>query len=259
MGEAELGMPFDIHTGGIDHREIHHPNEIAQNQAYRGCGGLDHAEHSGARLWMHNNFLIDRGGKMSKSSGEFLRLQLLVDRGYHPLAYRLMCLQAHYRSELEFSWDGLAAALTRLKRLVMAAAPVRAAEASEPADRRLVDLLTKFEAAISEDLNTAVALTLLEETAAMKKIDAGQKRAALEAMDAVLGLDLLTIERTDLRVRPKAATIAEDDIEAALARRKEARAAKDFAASDTLRDELIAAGVEVMDGDPLGWDWRLDN
>ena len=258
MGEAELGMPFDIHTGGIDHREIHHPNEIAQNQAYRGCGSLDCAEHSGARMWMHNNFLIDRGGKMSKSTGEFLRLQLLVDRGYHPLAYRLMCLQAHYRSELEFSWEGLGAALTRLKRLVMAAVPVREAEAAEPADRRLTDLLAKFDAAVSEDLNTAVALTLLEEAAAMKKIDAGQKRGALAAMDAVLGLDLLTIGRADLRVRPKAATITEGDIEAILVRRKEARAAKDFAASDALRDELIAAGVEVMDGDPLGWDWRLE-
>lgn len=258
MGEAELGMPFDIHTGGIDHREIHHPNEIAQNQAYRGCGSLDCAEHSGARMWMHNNFLIDRGGKMSKSTGEFLRLQLLVDRGYHPLAYRLMCLQAHYRSELEFSWDGLGAALTRLKRLVMAAAPVRDADTAEPADRRLTDLLAKFDAAISEDLNTAVALTLLEEAAGMKKIDVGQKRATIAAMDAVLGLDLLAIDRSDLRVRPKAATIAEDEIEAVLARRKEARAAKDFAASDALRDELIAAGVEVMDGDPLGWDWRLD-
>jgi cysteinyl-tRNA synthetase len=73
----------------------------------------------------------------------------------------------------------------------------------------------------------------------------------------VLGLDLLTIDRADLRVRPNAATIGEDEIEATLARRKDARAAKDFAASDTLRDELIAAGVEVMDGDPLGWDWRL--
>ncbi|HWT42709.1 MAG TPA: cysteine--tRNA ligase [Sphingopyxis sp.] len=259
MGEAELGMPFDIHTGGIDHREIHHPNEIAQNQAYRGCGSLDCAEHSGARMWMHNNFLIDRGGKMSKSTGEFLRLQLLVDRGYHPLAYRLMCLQAHYRSELEFSWEGLGAALTRLKRLVMAAAPVRDAEASEPDDRRLADLLAKFDAAMSDDLNTAVALTLLEETAAMKKVDAGQKCAALAVMDAVLGLDLLTIERADLRVRPKTAAIGEDDIEATLVRRKEARAAKDFAASDALRDELIAAGVEVMDGDPLGWDWRLSN
>jgi cysteinyl-tRNA synthetase len=258
MGEAELGFPFDIHTGGIDHREIHHPNEIAQNQAYRGCGGLDHAEHSGARLWMHNNFLIDRGGKMSKSSGEFLRMQLLADRGYHALAYRLMCLQAHYRSELEFSWEGLGAALTRLKRLVMAAAPVRDAEAAPVTDRRLTDLLAKFDAAVSDDLNTPVALTLVEEAAAMKKIDAGQKRAALSAMDAVLGLDLLTIARADLRVRPTAAAITEADIEAILTRRKEARAARDFAASDALRDELIAAGVEVMDGDPLGWDWRLE-
>ena len=253
MSEALLGFPFDIHTGGIDHREIHHPNEIAQNQAH-SC-----STDSGARMWMHNNFLVERSGKMSKSSGEFLRVQLLIDKGYHPLAYRLMCLQAHYRSELEFSWEGLGAALTRLKRLVMAAAPVRDAEAAEPADRRLTDLLAKFDAAMSDDLNTAVALTLLEEAAAMKKIDAGQKRAALTAMDAVLGLDLLTIERADLRVRPKTAAIGEEDIEAILTRRREARAAKDFAASDALRDELIAAGVEVMDGDPLGWDWRLSN
>lgn len=258
MGEAELGMPFDIHTGGIDHREIHHPNEIAQNQAYRGCGGLDHAEHSGARMWMHNNFLIDRGGKMSKSAGEFLRLQLLADRGYHPLAYRLMCLQAHYRSELEFSWDGLGATLTRLKRLVMAATPVRDAANADVTDRRLTDLLAKFDAAMSDDLNTAVALTLLEEAVAMKKVDAGQKRAAVAAMDAVLGLDLLTLDRADLRVRPKAAAITEEEIETTLARRKDARAAKDFAASDALRDTLVAVGVEVMDGDPLGWDWRLE-
>jgi cysteinyl-tRNA synthetase len=252
MSEALLGFPFDIHTGGIDHREIHHPNEIAQNQAH-SC-----SDASGARFWMHNNFLVERSGKMSKSSGEFLRVQLLVDKGYHPLAYRLMCLQAHYRSELEFSWEGLGAALTRLKRMVMAAATICDVEAVEVADRRLTDLLAKFDAAMSDDLNTAVALTVLEEAAAMKKIDAGQKRGALAAMDAVLGLDLLTIDRADLRVRPKAAAIGEDEIEATLLRRKEARAAKDFATSDTLRDELIAAGVEVMDGDPLGWDWRLE-
>lgn len=253
MSEALLGFPFDIHTGGIDHREIHHPNEIAQNQAH-SC-----SDASGARFWMHNNFLVERSGKMSKSSGEFLRVQLLIDKGYHPLAYRLMCLQAHYRSELEFSWDGLGAALTRLKRLVMAAAPVRETEAIEVADRRLTDLLAKFDAAMSDDLNTPVALTLLEEAAAMKKIDAGQKRGALAVMDAVLGLDLLTIDRTALRVRPKAATIAEDEIEAILAHRKDARVARDFAASDALRDQLGTAGVEVMDGDPLGWEWRLDN
>ena len=80
----------------------------------------------------------------------------------------------------------------------------------------------------------------------------------IATVDAVLGLNILKMDRSDLRVRPKAATITEDEIEATLARRKEARAAKDFAASDALRDELIAAGVEVMDGDPLGWDWRLE-
>ena len=98
MSAELLGHPFDIHTGGIDHREIHHPNEIAQNQAH-SCG-----PDTGARIWMHNNFLVDRRGKMSKSTGDFLTLQALVDRGYHPLAYRLLCLQAHYRSELEFTW-----------------------------------------------------------------------------------------------------------------------------------------------------------
>jgi cysteinyl-tRNA synthetase len=126
MSGQLLGFPFDIHTGGIDHREIHHPNEIAQNQAFCCSGGLDVPGNSGAKLWMHNNFLVERSGKMSKSSGEFLRLQLLIDKGYHPLAYRLMCLQAQYRSELEFSWEGLGAALTRLKRLVMAVEQLRA-------------------------------------------------------------------------------------------------------------------------------------
>jgi len=81
----------------------------------------------------------------------------------------------------------------------------------------------------------------------------------LEAMDSVLGLDILALSRADLRIRPKVAAITETEIEAALMRRKEARAAKDFEASDALRDELVAAGVEVMDGDPLGWDWRLEN
>ncbi|KAB2855977.1 MAG: cysteine--tRNA ligase [Sphingopyxis terrae] len=251
MSEALLGFPFDIHTGGIDHREIHHPNEIAQNQAH-SCSA-----DSGARMWMHNNFLVERSGKMSKSSGEFLRLQLLIDKGYHPLAYRLMCLQAHYRSELEFSWEGLGAALTRLKRLVMGVAPVRDIPAAAVEDRRLTDLLGKFDAAISDDLNTSVALTLLEDVIAMKRIDAGQKRAAIGTIDGVLGISLLDVLRGDLRIRPKAAAITDEEIETALARRKEARAAKDFATSDKLRDELIAAGVEVMDGDPLGWDWRL--
>lgn len=248
-----LGFPFDIHTGGIDHREIHHPNEIAQNQAHT-C-----SDHSGARIWMHNNFLIERSGKMSKSAGEFLRVQLLIDKGFHPLAYRLMCLQAHYRSELEFSWEGMQAAFTRLKRMVMAVSPLKGTEpASEVTDKRLIDLFAKFDEAVSDDLNTAIALTALEETLSLKKIDQGQKLLAIAQMDAVLGLDLLQLERTHLRVRPKDAVVTEPEIEAILAERREARANKDFLASDRIRDALTAKGVEVMDGDPLGWDWKLE-
>lgn len=258
MSGQVLGFPFDIHTGGIDHREIHHPNEIAQNQAFCCTNGLDLPANSGANLWMHNNFLVERSGKMSKSSGEFLRLQLLIDRGYHPLAYRLMCLQAHYRSELEFSWEGLGAALTRLKRLVMAVAALKAqAQPAEGYGPKFTPFLGRFDAAISDDLNTPIALTVVEEVAALKKVDAGEKLAALAAMDAVMGLGLLAIDRTDLRLRPKAATITEQEIAARLAERKAARAEKDFARSDTLRDELAAQGVEVMDGDPLGWEWKL--
>ena len=259
MSGALLGFPFDIHTGGIDHREIHHPNEIAQNQAFCCAGSLTDPANSGAQVWMHNNFLVDRTGKMSKSSGEFLRLPLLIDRGYHPLAYRLMCLQAHYRSELEFSWEGLGAALTRLKRLVMGVAQVRerADEAVSQPGAKFAELLDRFDAAISEDLNTPLALTVLDEIVALKKVAPAEKLAAIGVVDAVLGLGLLTLDRAALRLRPKAAAIDEAAIASVLDQRRAARADKDFARSDALRDELSAAGVDVMDGDPLGWDWRL--
>ncbi len=253
MSKALLGMPFDIHTGGIDHREIHHPNEIAQNQAHEGCAD------SGARIWMHNNFLVERSGKMSKSSGEFLRLQLLIDKGFHPLAYRLMCLQAHYRSELEFSWEGLQAAFVRLKRMVMAVEKLHE-RVSVQMEQQVIDphLLELFENRISDDLGTPEALTAIERVLSSNDWLPYPLLYAAAAMDEVLGLNLLTLTRQDLRIRPKASVITEDEIETAFAARKEARAAKDFAKSDAIRDDLISKGVEVMDGDPLGWDWKLD-
>lgn len=266
MSGEVLGFPFDIHTGGIDHREIHHPNEIAQNQAFCCTNGLNVPANSGANIWMHNNFLIERSGKMSKSSGEFLRLQLLIDKGYHPLAYRMMCLQAHYRSELEFSWEGLQAALVRLKRMVMAyrkwADNLKEGRMT-PGDcwerERVTNaLVARFDAAVSGDLNTADALTVLEETLALKGTAPECVATAASHMDQVMGLNLGYLQRTELRLRPKAAIITEAEIEAVLAQRKDARAAKDFATSDRLRDELAAQGVEVMDGDPLGWDWKLE-
>ena len=253
MSLQHLGHPFDIHTGGIDHREIHHPNEIAQNQAFCGCAD------TGARIWMHNNFLVDRGGKMSKSTGEFLRLQTLVDAGFHPLAYRMMCLQAHYRSELEFTWENLAAASVRLKRLVITIDALRTKSIDwvpKPLDPKIEYQLDEFDTAVSDDLNTPRALTLVDIVLSIKAVDPGERLHAIAKMDKVLGLDLSQVTREDLRIRPAAATLTEADVDARLSARKEARAAKDFARSDAIRDELAAAGVEVMDGDPLGWDWK---
>ncbi|RDE05565.1 cysteine--tRNA ligase [Sphingomonas aracearum] len=253
MSQKYLGERFDIHTGGIDHREIHHPNEIAQNQAHCACPG--DRDYTGARFWLHNNFLVDRTGKMSKSSGEFLTLQVLIDHGFHPLSYRLLCLQAQYRSELEFSWENLAAAQIRLKRLVQGVERLRErAEAPGTAPAAYRDQL---DAAISDDLNTPRALPVLDALLADKKLSPADRLAALADFDAVLGLRLATLTRADLRTRPAAAGIAEADIERRLAERLDARGQKDFARSDALRDELAAAGVEVMDGDPLGWDWKL--
>ncbi len=250
MSRALLGFPFDIHTGGIDHREIHHPCEIAQNQAHFPGAG------TGARIWMHNNFLIDRRGKMSKSSGEFLRLQTLVDRGFHPLAYRMMCLQAHYRSEMEFTWEGLAAAFVRLKRIVIGIDRLRSKLVAEPLGQADMTI-RQIDEAISDDLNTPRVLENAFLNSEMKGYAADRLQLLFEC-DKVLGLNLATLSREDLRIRPASATLTEVDVEARLTERRAARAAKDFATSDRIRDELSAQGVEVMDGDPLGWDWKLD-
>jgi cysteinyl-tRNA synthetase len=255
MSAELLGHPFDIHTGGIDHREIHHPNEIAQNQAH-SCG-----PDTGARIWMHNNFLVDRRGKMSKSTGDFLTLQALVDRGYHPLAYRLLCLQAHYRSELEFTWEGLSAALVRLKRMVMGVAKLKTEFAASKQPEESFPLSERersvFDEAISNDLNTPEVLTTLEAIIGAKKVPAAKRIQTVRMADDLLGLNLLELSRDDLRLRPADAVIDVPEIEQLIEQRKEARAAKDFTASDALRDELAENGIDVMDGDALGWEWKL--
>lgn len=250
MAAKYLGPSFDIHTGGIDHREIHHPNEIAQNQAHCECAD------TGATFWMHNNFLVDRTGKMSKSSGEFLTLSRLMERGFHPLAYRVMCLQAHYRSELEFSWENLAAAQVRLKRWVHAVEALRA-RGETPAGASAATYREQLDTALSDDLATPRALPALDALLADKKVSPADRLVVLADFDAVLGLGLSTLTRDALRVRPATATIDEAGIAGRLTERRAARAAKDFARSDAIRDELAMAGVEVMDGDPLGWDWKL--
>lgn len=253
MSLKYLGNQFDVHTGGIDHRQIHHPNEIAQNQAYT-CTSA-----TGANWWMHNNFLVMREGKMAKSRGEFATLQSIVDKGVHPLAYRLMCLQAHYRSELEFSGESLLAALTRLKRLVMAIEALRAkADTAVMITPEAQALLDRFEEAVCDDLNVPKALPVLDEVLTLKSLTPGTRLHLIERMDQVLGLRLDGLTRTALRVRPAHAQTDERAIAKWLTERKAARAAKDFGLSDRIRDDLAGAGVEVMDGDALEWDWKVE-
>lgn len=279
MSMKYLGTQFDIHTGGIDHREIHHCNEIAQNQAFTGSA------RSGANFWMHNNFLVDRGGKMSKSKGGFATLASVIDKGVHPLAYRLLCLSAHYRSELEFSPDALTAALTRLQRLVIAVESFRdktgdsqwlrivgeagASKGASFAYQRSVieqglstqsrDIIGQVDRALSTDLMVPQVLPILEEAVANKAIAVDEKLRLVASIDLALGLDLLRTRRIDLRVRPADARIDEAEIESRLEKRQQARAAKDYAASDRIRDELSGHGVAVMDGaGTMRWDWILE-
>lgn len=153
--------------------------------------------------------------------------------------------------------ENLAAALTRLKRLVIA---VRAldAKAGGAKDRpRTTTWRDRLDDAISDDLNTARALPLLDDMLADKTLTPAERMAVLTDFDDVLGLNLVVLDRRDLRLTPTSAAVSEAEIETSLAERREARAAKDFARSDAIRNELGELGVEVMDGDPLGWDWRL--
>jgi cysteinyl-tRNA synthetase len=276
MSLKYLGRQFDIHTGGIDHREIHHCNEIAQNQAYNGVAA------TGANIWMHNNFLVDRTGKMSKSKGGVATLGALIDRGVHPLAYRLLCLGAHYRSELEFSLEAVAAALTRLKRLVITIAALKAEAAPDgdalrpsieagysrgaPFDWQRVALedglsneatgfVEAFDTAVSADLMTPQALPVLDAVFG-SALPAWEKLRLVASFDLALGLGLLTLDRRALSIRPADAALGDADVEALLDSRQQARQARDFASADAARDRLKAAGVEIMDGDASRWEWR---
>jgi cysteinyl-tRNA synthetase len=166
-----------------------------------------------------------------------------------------MCLQAHYRSEMEFTWEGLAAALTRLKRLVQAVVALRL-RADDEADAPAV-YRDRLDAALSDDLNTPKALPLLDELIADKALSPAARMAGVAMFDAALGLQLSVLSREELRLRPKGLDVTDGEIASRLAERGEAKKARDFATADALRAALATRGVEVMDGDPLGWEWRL--
>ena len=148
MAQKYLGDYFDIHCGGEDHIPVHHTNEIAQMQARVGTRL--------ANYWMHGYFLLLNGSKMAKSAGEFLRVQSLLERGYDPLVYRYLCLTAHYRTQMSFSWEAMDAAATALDRLRngVRALPAQAGIAPD------ADAMARFTAQINDDLNVPRGLAV---------------------------------------------------------------------------------------------------
>jgi cysteinyl-tRNA synthetase len=243
MAVKYLGERVDIHCGGVDHVAVHHTNEIAQAECALG--------HEWVRWWMHGEFLTmaksadGDGAKMSKSSGDFLTLDRLMERGVDPLAYRYFCLNAHYRQQLAFTWPSLEAAGSALARLKETVIELRKSAAANAAP--LAAPLAQFRAAIEDDLNmpraTAALWTMLSSGA-----DKGAMYATLLEMDKVLGLGLAD-------VREEAAGADEPRIDELIAARNAARKAKDFAGADAIRKQLAEMGIELKDT-PTGTTWR---
>ncbi|MBT4153485.1 MAG: cysteine--tRNA ligase [Candidatus Magasanikbacteria bacterium] len=222
MAQKYLGDQFDIHCGGIDHKPVHHTNEIAQTEASTG-------KKPSVQVWMHNEFLVLQGEeKMSKSGDNFMTLSKITEDGIPPLAYRYYLLQAHYRKQLAYSTEalqGAAQGLKTLKRLV-AAIPDRS-----PGDLTVTEA---FMQAVNDDLNTPEALAVL--FTALKRGSVSKEQVM--QFDKILGLDLLKQSIVNIP----------DDVQVLVDKRAAARTKKDFALSDALRDEIATHGFSVKDG-----------
>jgi cysteinyl-tRNA synthetase len=225
MAQKYLGDYFDIHCGGEDHIPVHHTNEIAQTEARVGTRL--------ANFWMHGYFLLSNDAKMAKSAGEFLRIQALIERGYDPLAYRYLCLTAHYRSQLNFTWDALDAAAIGLDRMRRAMHALPAGGEPDPSYRE------RFTGVVNDDLNLPKALAIAWELLRGDLPDRAVTRATLLAFDRIFGLGLEAW-------RPPVETVPEA-VNALAAARAAARTAKQWAEADRLRAELHAAGWEMED------------
>ena len=257
-----LGEYIDIHCGGIDNAFPHHTNEIAQSESYLG--------HKWVNYWMHVLHLNTSSGKMSKSSGEFLTVSLLREKGYDPLSYRFFCLQSHYRKSLVFTWENLDNAQLAYQKLVARIAAMNPEDG--PVDEAaMLPLEEKFRKAMDNDLNTALAVTCLYDVLKATISDAS-KLALIGKYDTVLSLSLLekaAEKRKELEAKKKADSAAsgsgfsvisesgekDEQITAKILARHDAKKGKDFALADAIRDELRQAGVELTDI-PNGVRWK---
>ena len=229
MSIRYLGERFDIHTGGNDLVFPHHEDEIAQSEGAVG--------HQVVDLWVHGGHLRQSGQKISKSTGNVVRVSELVDRGIDPLSFRWLTFMTRYRSEMDFSWDAMEDADRRVKQLRrrMAGWAPAATELSATAE----DFDRRFRAAVADDLDLSTGVKVVNELVATDQVTGNEKYALLATWDRVLGLDL---ERAAL-----SAWEPTDEMRELMAERDRARDARDYARSDALRARLADLGLEVMD------------
>jgi cysteinyl-tRNA synthetase len=240
MSSKYLGEQFDIHTGGMDHIPVHHPNEIAQSECAFGV-------HPWVNFWMHNAFYDFGGLKMSKSKGNVLVLDDLVAQGFEALSFRYFFLQAAYRQPQSFTLEALESAATGYRRLLTHALEVR--DVSGEGDPALqAPFLERFRSAMRDDLNAPRAMAVVWEVVRNQDLPPADRRDLLEAFDEILALDLKTA------VPPQARRESDPRIDALVAERQEARKRRDFAGADRIRDALAAEGIEVHDT-PEGSHW----
>ncbi|MBQ9538207.1 MAG: cysteine--tRNA ligase [Treponema sp.] len=291
MSMKYLGEHFDIHTGGIDHIPIHHTNEIAQSEGATGKKWVNY--------WLHNEFLVvskagkdsadAEAGKMSKSEGNFLRLQTLIDKGLSPLDYRFFLLGTHYRKQIYFSDEAMAGAkkgrealVQRIARLAknvgmdkLAALADKKYGKGQAADPRglsekAVAYLEDFRKGLENDLSTPVALSQIQKAVKDSSLEAAEALELVARMDSVTGLKLV---RSALDEGRKAQAVisssnisnimeenhADDpessEIDALVAERQKAKAEKNFSRADEIRKELAARGITLTDT-PNGPVWK---
>ena len=233
-----LGEYLDIHCGGIDNAFPHHTNEIAQSEAYLG--------HKWCNYWFHILHLNTNSGKMSKSKGEFLTVSLLEEKGYKPVIYRFFCLQSHYRKSLVFSWENLDNAKIAYDKLVEKIAPLTKEGAGDIDKAEYDRLMGDFNEALSNDVNTAMGITVLYDVL-KSKANAATKLALIAEFDKVLGLDLIANAKESAENAGAVSADIPDEVMELVEQRKAARKDKNFALADELRDKIAALGYEVKE------------
>lgn len=227
MGCKYLGETFDIHTGGVDHIPVHHTNELAQA---RGAFGHRHADY-----WLEGEFLNLKDGKMSKSTGDFLRLQTVKDEGYDPLDFRYLCLLTQYRKPLQFSWDALDSA--RESRLRVEDKVRRLKEGTEPGEP-IRDFTERFDEAVFDDLNVPKGLAVLQDVLKAEEAEEDVLATVLD-VDDTLGLGLASLEPYEVPA----------DVERLAERREELRSQGLYEKADELRERIQAEGFDIEDFD----------